>query len=138
ENASYHTTTVVQTVTTTSAAAPASQSHRTSGPPQLAPYSGSIYSARIPRDWIQEANDEAHSGYVESKWRDPHDSNTSITIDASAGESKPPSSKADEVRSAVSGQPSFSEISTGSRTVAGNDGYEWTFRLSGDQRVDYF
>ena len=109
-----------------------------SAPPALHAYQGSLYTARVPKAWAQEAADEPHMGYVESKWRDPTDPKTSITIDASAGESTAPASKADEVRAAVSHEASYDEIAMQAATIAGNEGYVWTFKLSGSKRVDYF
>jgi hypothetical protein len=104
----------------------------------LAAYQGSLYTARIPKGWTQESGDEARTGYIESKWRDPNDPKTSITIDASAGESTSPATKADEVRAAVSNQPSYRSVSRQPATIAGGDGYAWTFKLAGSERVDYF
>jgi hypothetical protein len=136
QRASAPTPTVVQTVTAPGEAAVTKAP--TSTAPDLESYQGSGYSAQVPKGWTRESDNAPHSGYVESKWRDPTDPRTSLTIDVAAAESTPPSTKADEVRAGVSGQPSYGETSSNSATVAGGRGYVWTFKLSGDQRVDYF
>jgi hypothetical protein len=133
----HRTKTVVRTVP--APATPAS-TEQASSPKAAAleKYTASLYTARIPKGWPQEADQEQHSGYVESKWRDPSDSSTSLTIDAAAGESTSPSAKADEVSAAVRRSSDYSELSYQSASIAGHDGFKWEFRVSGSKRVDYF
>ncbi len=133
QRAADHTTTVVQTVTG-SASAPAAAAASI----RLEAYHASSYTARVPTVWSLEGDQTTHGDYVESKWRDPADPHSSITIDASAGQSASAASKAEEVRAAVAHQPSYAEQSFAPSRIASHDGYQWVFRLSGDARVDYF
>src|SRR3981081_2933454 len=79
QKASAPTPTVAQTVTAPPEAA--TPTATASATPELESYQGSGYTAQVPRGWTREFNSASHSGYVESKWRDPNDPRTSITID---------------------------------------------------------
>ena len=92
----------------------------------------------MPQGWRAVEDEASHGEFVRSKWRDPNDPNTSVLIDAIAGETTPADEKAATVRAAASSSPGYSEISYASTEVAGLTGVRWVFQLSGDQRVDYF
>src|SRR4051794_18387663 len=84
--------TVTQTVTAqahTDTPASASATAVPAPPPvaTLTDFGAEFFEARVPADWTQEADDEAKSGYRESRWRDPTNSDTSILIDAAPNES---------------------------------------------------
>ena len=133
-------TTVQKTVT----AKPKSTTpHTTSAPspptaPSLVRYETGTYTARRPAGWVTEADDSAHGGYYESKWRDPADSNSSVLIDYTPGLSETAGSSAAGVRAATRRTPGYREFSYRDTSLAGNPAIEWVFEVNGDRRIDYF
>ncbi len=101
-------------------------------------YRARRYTAEVPSGWTQEADQQRHTSYVESRWRDPSDPNTSITIDATANDTASPGVSAAGVRAATRRAPGYRELAFEPAGVAGRGAWKWTFQISGDQRVDYF
>jgi hypothetical protein len=141
------TVTLLKTVPTLTK--PPSRRHRETPPPPTAPptaraptvyssYSASLYDAEVPRGWDALEDESSHGEFVRSKWRNPSDPNTSVLVDAVAGENTPAEEKAASIRAATSSSPGYSELSFAPTTVAGLAGAKWVFQIRGDRRVDYF
>ncbi len=107
-------------------------------PKAFTSYTATLYSTEVPEGWTLEEDERDHSGFVRSRWRDPSDPNTAILIDAVKGETTAPASKAASVRASTSQTGGYVEVSFGPTTIAGRSAHKWVFRVSGDQRVDYF
>jgi hypothetical protein len=122
---------------------PPPRGHREKPPALTAPtaytsYAASLYDAEVPKAWDAVQDETSHEEFLRSKWRDPTDPNTSVLIDAIAGETTPGEEKAATVRAATRSSPGYSEMSYAPTTVAGLTGVKWVFQIKGDQRVDYF
>ena len=133
-----HTTTVVRNAGET--VSPGSEPAHTSSQsaPELTDYTASLYSAKVPSNWTQEADDVQKGGYRESKWRDPAHPQSVVLIDATANDQKSAADSASDVNAATSQTPGYSEVSSTSTTLAGQDAWQWDFNVSGTRRVDYF
>lgn len=101
-------------------------------------YRARLYAAEVPAGWTRAADQQQHTGYVESKWRDPADPGTSITIDATPKDTTNAGASAQGVRAATRRASSYQELAFEPATVAGHSAWKWTFQVSGQQRVDYF
>lgn len=134
--------TVTQTVGTIAPPAPPRPfpTTTTQSPPQqlYEPYSATAYSLERPAGWITEADQTANSSVVESKWRDPSDPKTSVLIDTIPSPASTAQADAASVRTQTSSTPGYQEISFDPASINGNDGWKWTFEVSGTKRVDYF
>jgi hypothetical protein len=128
------TTTITRTVTRPERPPHAAREQRT----RLVDYTATLYDARIPDGWTVEKDETDMGGFVRSVWRDPADQNTSVTIDVVDGETDAPSDKASSVRADTSSSPSYEEIAVVPTSLGGRSAEKWVFRISGDQRVDYF
>lgn len=104
----------------------------------LVPFESADFTADRPADWITEARDEPHDGYVENMWRHPSDSNTSVKIDHTVGVKGTAWSSASEVRAGTKRTPGYTEIAFDATTLAGQPAVRWVFEVDGDRRVDYF
>jgi hypothetical protein len=133
------TTTVVKERTVT-AAPPASAPPTTTTPvlAQYTPYQGPGYTARIPTGWATESDAADHGSYVESVFRDPTDPNSSITIDLTPNVTESPAASAAQVHSDTAKTPGYSELDFEPTTIRDRDAFEWSFKVSGDRRVDFF
>ncbi len=107
-------------------------------PLTLVPYGDATIVAEIPAGW-NPIEDEAHKpGYVESKWSNPADSNDTILIDTSPATNDTLEQDAAPVHNALLSASGYQELSYGPGDLAGFESWMWVFRISGDQRVDYF
>ncbi len=112
------------------------------------PYSQALYSIEIPADWAQEVSDEPSGNppgsYLESVWRDPVESNTSITVDAQTpAPATTPLGSAEAVRAETSQSDGYREFAFEPTYLAGSPAARWVFQVTGedgilDRRVDYF
>ena len=104
----------------------------------LIPYGGNAISAEIPSGWTAIENEVHKPGYVESKWRNPSDSNDTILIGTSPVTPDSLEEDAAPVHNALLRASGYQELSYGPGDLAGLQSWGWVFRISGDQRVDYF
>jgi hypothetical protein len=107
-------------------------------PIDLVPYQGANISAEIPAGWTTLENEAQKTGYIESKWSNPADSNDTILIDTSPATSDSLEQDAAPVHEALLRASGYQQLSYGPGNLAGFESWMWTFRISGDQRVDYF
>ncbi len=108
------------------------------GPMGLAPYRGAEISAEIPAGWTTVESEAHKTGYIESKWSNPADSNDTVLIDTSPATSETLEQDAAPVHNDLLRAGGYREIAYGPGDLAGIASWIWVFRISGDQRVDYF
>jgi hypothetical protein len=140
------TTTVVQTVPPPPPTTSSTSSRPKPPPPtpQLPPpqsyvsYSALDYTLDRPAGWITIEDQRAAHSYLESKWRDPADSKTSVLIDSQPSPGLSAQLDAESVRAQTSSTPGYQEISFEPASIGGNDAWRWVFNVSGTERVDYF
>jgi hypothetical protein len=83
--------------------------------------------------------DEAQKpGYIESKWQSPANSSDTVLIDASPATKLTLEQDATPVHKALASVSGYEELGYGPGDLTGLDSWMWTFRVDGDQRVDYF
>ena len=104
-------------------------------PAGLVTYDGGGFTAKRPAGWKAEADGVQHDGYIESKWRNPADANTSVTIDRTPGTTGSAYSNAQGVRAQANVSREFLFKQT---NLAGAPATQWVFETGGDRRVDYF
>jgi hypothetical protein len=104
----------------------------------LVSYHGAITSAEIPAGWSMLEDETQKSGYVESKWRNPANPNDSVLIDSSPATSLTLEQDAAPVHNALLNASGYQELSYGPGDLNGVASWMWVFRISGDQRIDYF
>jgi hypothetical protein len=104
----------------------------------LAPYRGADISAEIPAGWTTIENEVHKTGYIESKWSNPSDSNDTLLIDTSPATHDTLEQDAAPVHDALLAASGYQQVSYGPGDLAGVESWRWVFRISGDQRVDYF
>jgi hypothetical protein len=107
-------------------------------PLTLIPSRGAKISAEIPAGWSTVESETQKTGYVESKWSNPADSNDTILIDTSPATSDTLEQDAAPVHDDLLRASGYREITYGPGDLAGVASWIWVFRISGDQRVDYF
>jgi hypothetical protein len=153
-----HTATVV-TVTTTSVSAPphstlpAASLQSPSSPPtstnasppsrlvvaRLLPYDGARFTASIPAGWTIDENEVQKPGYIESKWTNPADTADYLLIDESpATRNLTLEQDASSVHQALQEASGYHQLFYGPGDLTGVESWMWIFRISGDQRIDYF
>lgn len=108
------------------------------GPLSLVPYRGTRISAELPVGWNTVENEEHKTGYIESKWSNPADSNDTILIDTSPATTDTLEQDAAPVHNDLLQASGYHELFYGPGNLAGVASWMWVFRISGDQRVDYF
>ncbi len=108
------------------------------GPLGLVPYRGAEISAEIPAGWTTLESEAHKTGYIESKWSNPADSNDTVLIDTSPATSETLEQDAAPVHDDLLRASGYREITYGPGDLAGVASWIWVFRISGDQRVDYF
>jgi hypothetical protein len=104
----------------------------------LAPYRGGEISADIPAGWNTVESEAHKTGYVESKWSNPANSNDTVLIDTSPATSETLEQDAAPVHNDLLRASGYRELSYGPGDLTGFASWMWVFRISGDQRVDYF
>jgi hypothetical protein len=104
----------------------------------LALYHGAEISAEIPAGWSTVESEAHKTGYIESKWSNPADSNDTVLIDTSPATSLTLEQDAAPVHNDLLRASGYREITYGPGDLAGVASWIWVFRISGDQRVDYF
>jgi hypothetical protein len=104
----------------------------------LAPYRARLYSAEVPLGWTRTREQTGSTLRTTSEWEDPSHPRRYLVIDTSEYEDYTPREKAESVRAQVAHHPSYQEIAFGPERVGSREGWKWVFRLSGDQRADYF
>lgn len=77
-------------------------------------------------------------GYVESKWVDGANPGDYALIDTSPGTGEAPEQEAEPVHRDLLREPGYEEIAYGPTRLGATPAWEWVFRVSGDERVDYF
>lgn len=104
----------------------------------LVPYRGANIAAEIPAGWTTLENEAQKTGYIESKWSNPANTNDTILIDTSPATSDTLEQDAAPVHEALLKASGYQQLSYGPGNLAGVESWMWIFRISGDQRVDYF
>jgi hypothetical protein len=135
------TTTVSASNSTESSSTDASSTTATtqSSPPSTPAYNEGDFVATPPASWKRVEDGKQHDTYVESKWLSPGDPNDFVLVDMSPGSGLPPHQAASVVRAAVRREAGYQEVSFGSAAdLNQTSGTEWTFKLPGSERVDYF
>lgn len=118
-------------------------SHRHPGsvvraPATLQPYTASSYAADIPAGWQNEEDQTRVSNFLESKWRDPSDGNSSVLVDEGPIAASSAQAHAEALRTSLARASDYVERSFGQTRLAGLQAWKWVFLVSGNQRVDYF
>jgi hypothetical protein len=120
--------------TTTGATAPPSGATGTAE----TSYLGARMSARIPARWSIEENEVQKPGYVESKWRVDTRPGAYLLVDESPATHLTPQQDAAPVHDALEKAAGYEEIAYAPGDLGGVSSWMWIFRISGDERVDYF
>lgn len=127
----------VTTITRSSGGASPGQAAEAPRPagPVLVSYDGGSFTARRPATWQTEADGVSMDGYIESKWRNPADSSTTVKINWTPETTSTALQSAEGVRSQanVDRTVSFKETN-----LAGQPAVQWVFESDGERRVDYF
>jgi hypothetical protein len=95
-------------------------------------------SAEIPAGWTTLEDESHKSGYIESKWSNPANSNDTVLIDTSPATHDTLEQDAAPVHDALLAANGYQQLSYGPGNLTGVESWMWVFRISGDQRVDYF
>ena len=135
------TSTVVHTVTstsTTNSSSTTTTSTSSQTQESYGSYSATDYALDTPAGWTTVEDQAQKPGYVESKWRDPANPQTSILVDTQPDSGLSAEQDAASVRAQTGSTPGYQEISFEPASIAGNDGWKWVFQLPGTERVDYF
>lgn len=127
-----------ETSTTVTQTRPPSKPSGESASNQFVRYESGTFTAQRPKGWVTESDARAHSGYLESRWRNPDDSNTSVTIDWSPGDRKSAMDSAADVRAQTKTSASYRELTFKRTNLGGRQAVQWVFEVSGDRRVGYF
>jgi hypothetical protein len=77
-------------------------------------------------------------GYVESKWRNPANAGDTALIDAGRAPHLSLQQDAAPVHEALTKEQGYQEIYYGPGDLTGVASWMWVFRVSGDERIDYF
>jgi hypothetical protein len=102
-------------------------------------YRGKQLTARVPSGWRMLEDEAQKAGYIESKWLNPAHPSDTVLIDASpATIGLTLEQDAAPVHNELQGSHGYEEIQYGAGDLAGVASWMWIFRVSGDQRVDYF
>lgn len=96
-----------------------------------------LFSIGLPEGWKAETEQQVIEEIERSTWQAPGGKAT-LQIDSIEGETTSPKEKATEVRDAVSSEtPEYREISFSKAKLDGQEAFEWVFRDSEGQKVDY-
>lgn len=106
--------------------------------PSLVSYHGARISAAIPAGWSTLENESHKTGYIESKWSNPANPNDTVLVDTSPATPDTLEQDAAPVHEALLAASGYQQLSYGPGNLTGVDSWMWVFRISGDQRVDYF
>ena len=123
--------TTAQTTSTTSTTSPG-------GGSATSTYSGTDFTAQIPAGWQIQENGAPEEGFIESKWRSPSNHSDFVLVDVSPQTARTPEQQGAPVRKDLSRLSSYTEVFWGPGNLPGEASWEWTFKASGDERVDYF
>lgn len=128
----------VTTITRSSAGASSGPTIEVPKPPSgpvLVAYDGGSFTARRPATWETEADRVPMDGYIESKWRNPADSSTTVKINWTPATTGTALSSAQGVRAQanVDRTVTFKETN-----LAGQPAVQWVFESDGERRVDFF
>jgi Protein kinase domain len=111
-------------------------------PAEAAPleqFHGRLYYAEVPVGWTAEEIEEHPSTYYQSKWRNPEDENTSVTIDSQVHTaSSDVVEDAEGVREETARTPGYRELAFEETALQGQQAVRWVFEVEEDRRVDYF
>jgi serine/threonine protein kinase len=108
-------------------------------PALLEPFHGRLYGAEVPVGWTPEEIEEHPSTYYQSKWRDPEDENTSVTIDSQVHTANTDAVEdAEGVREDTAESAGYRELAFEETTLQGQPAVRWVFEVEEDRRVDYF
>jgi hypothetical protein len=105
----------------------------------LEPFTGNLYNAQVPVGWTPEEIEEHPSTYYQSKWRNPEDENTSVTIDSQVHTgSSNAVEDAEGVREETARTPGYRELAFEETALQEQQAVRWVFEVEEDRRVDYF
>jgi Arc/MetJ-type ribon-helix-helix transcriptional regulator len=105
----------------------------------LEPFKGTLFAAEVPVGWTAEEVEEHPSTYYESKWRNPADENTSVTIDSQFHTADSNAVEdAEGVRAETAETPGYRELAFEETSLQGKQAARWVFEVEEDRRVDYF
>jgi hypothetical protein len=101
-------------------------------------YRGKQLTAQVPAGWRMLEDEAQKVGYIESKWLNPAHPSDTLLIDASPATGLTLEQDAAPVHRELQGSHGYEELEYGPGDLAGVASWMWIFRVSGDQRVDYF
>ena len=101
-------------------------------------YRGKQLTAQVPSGWRMLEDEAQKVGYIESKWLNPAHPSDTVLIDASAATGLSLEQDAAPVHRELQRSAGYEELQYGAGDLAGVASWMWIFRVSGDQRVDYF
>jgi hypothetical protein len=101
-------------------------------------YRGKQLTAQVPSGWRMLEDEAQKVGYIESKWQNPVRPSDTVLIDASPATNLTLEQDAAPVHKQLQESHGYEELQYGAGDLAGVASWMWIFRVSGDQRVDYF
>jgi hypothetical protein len=101
-------------------------------------YRGQKIAARIPAGWKILEDEAQKEGYVESKWQSPTTAADTVLIDTSPATDLTLEQDAAPVHADLEKVDGYEEVSYGAGDLGGVESWMWIFRVSGDERIDYF
>jgi hypothetical protein len=119
-------------VTTGASSSPASAQ------PGFVAYHGRRIAAEVPAGWAILENEAHKTGYIESKWQSAADADDTVLIDFSPATDLTLEEDAAPVHKDLQAAAGYQEIYYGVGDLTGSASWMWLFRVSGDERVDYF
>jgi hypothetical protein len=105
----------------------------------LESFRGHLYFAQIPVGWTAEEIEEHPSTYYQSRWRNPEEENTSVTIDSQVHTASSDAVEdAEGVREETARTSGYRELAFEETTLQAQPAVRWVFEVEDDRRVDYF
>jgi hypothetical protein len=101
-------------------------------------YRGRRFTARVPAGWKLLEDEAQKEGYVESKWQSSASAEDTILIDTSPATDLTLEQDAAPVHADLERAAGYQQVSYGPGDLSGVDSWMWVFRISGDERIDYF
>jgi hypothetical protein len=106
--------------------------------PSFVAYHGRGIAAEVPAGWAIIENEAHKTGYIESKWQSAADADDTVLIDFSPATDLTLEEDAAPVHKDLQAAAGYQEIYYGVGDLIGSASWMWLFRISGDERVDYF
>jgi hypothetical protein len=95
------------------------------------------FELAVPAGWTLVEDEEDGGALVRSRWQDPRDPRTSVSVEVIPAEETAPAHRARALRAATSRTPGYVEHGLGPATLAGRQAWRWDFAVPGERRVDF-